>query len=245
MTTSADAKVSSLIDRHLASSNVNDESSDTDALFAELEAEDDSSFRAARAQQLASQLSKSKPAANITRNIGDIYTTLKSNEEVLRFTTENDKCVLHFLHPDFARCMVMDAHLMTLGQQHVDHGGVGGAVMFARVDVKDAGFVVEKLGVRVLPAVIGFVGGVTTGRIVGFEGVSWGGKEEGMQVTREIEKVLLSWGVLERRLLLQNNVVVDDHSDSEEEIQRLKAKGKRGIRGGTQRVGDDDDADWD
>ena len=40
-----------------------------------------------------------------------------------------------------------------------------------RVDVKDSPFLVEKLGARVLPCVIGFIDGQSVGRVVGFEGL--------------------------------------------------------------------------
>ncbi len=227
-----DPKVSSLIDHHIASPT-----SDPDALFAELEAEDDSAFRSARAQQLASELSKLRPNNPTTTNL---YITLHSDDEVLRFTTDTEKCILHFLHPDFARCGTMDAHLQRLAERHGQYGN--GEVRVGRVNVRDAAFVVEKLGVRVLPCVIGFVGGVAKGRIVGFEGVAFGGREDGLKATKEIEKMGVEWKVFERRLLVETEA--GDGSESEEEREVRGKNGRRGIQGRKQMVDDEDD-DWD
>ena len=236
----SDAKVSLLIDRHVANDHNDKIDADPDALFAELEAEDHSAFRAARAQQLASELSKLRPNYTTAQTAAEAYPTLRSDDEVLRFTTNTEKCLLHFLHPDFARCAVMDAHLQKLAQRHSQYDD--GQVKIARVNVKDAGFVVEKLGVRVLPCVVGFVGGVAKGRIVGFEGVATGGRESGMSVTKAIEQTVIGWTVFERRLFVDT----DDGggSASEEEDESRRKDGRRGIQGRKQAVEDEDD-EWD
>jgi hypothetical protein len=243
---SPDAKVSSLVDRHIVSTNAKNSSTDRsnddtdpDVLFAELEAEDDSAFRAARAQQLASELSKLRPNNAAHQTAADAYTTLRSDDEVLRFTTSTDKCVLHFLHPEFARCAVMDSHLQRLAERHGRYND--GDVKVGRVNVRDAGFVVEKLGVRVLPCVIGFVGGLAKGRIVGFEGVAFGGREDGMEVTKAIERTAIGWGVFERRLFVETD---GEGGASDEEQEARKKSGRRGIQDKRQAV-EEDDEEWD
>jgi hypothetical protein len=243
----SDARVSSLIDRHIASANAKtssnhrskDDDPDPDALFAELEAEDDSAFRAARAQQLASELSKLRPNNTAAQATADAYITLRSDEEVLRFTTNTEKCLLHFLHPEFARCAVMDSHLQKLAERHSQYND--GEVKVGRVNVGDASFVVEKLGVRVLPCVIGFVTGVAKGRIVGFEGVVFGGRETGMAVTKAIEQMAIGWAVFERRLFVDADGGEGSASEEEEEVR--KKSSRRGIQGRKQVAEDDDE--WD
>jgi len=234
----SDERVSSLIDRHIASSN---DDADPESLFAELEAEDDTAFRAARAQQLASELSKLRPNNSTAPSAAEAYITLRSDEEVLRFTTDTKKCLLHFLHPGFARCAVMDSHLQKLAERHSQYND--GEVKIGRVNVKDANFVVEKLGVRVLPCVIGFVGGVAKGRLVGFEGVAFGGRENGIDVTKAIEQTAIGWTVFDRRLFVDAEGGEGSEGEEEEEIR--KEKGRRGIQARKQGVGDDDDDDWD
>jgi hypothetical protein len=234
----SDERVSALVDRHMTSSSGDE---DPDSLFAQLEAEDDTAFRAARAQQLASELSKLRPNNSTVRSAAEAYVTLQSDEEVLRFTTDTEKCLLHFLHPEFARCAIMDSHLQRLAERHSQYSD--GKVKVGRVDVRDAHFVVEKLGVRILPCVIGFVGGVAKGRLVGFEGVAFGGNEKGIDVTMAIEQMAIGWAVFERRLFV--DAEGDNENEGEEEEEFRRKSGRRGIQTRKQGVGDDDDDEWD
>ena len=232
-----DERVSALVDRHITSSS---DDADPDALFAELEAEDDTAFRAARAQQLASELSKLRSNNSTAPSAAEAYITLRSDEEVLRFTTDTNKCLLQFLHPEFARCAIMDSHLQKLAERHSQYND--GEVKVGRVDVRDASFVVEKLGVKILPCVIGFVGGVAKGRLVGFEGVAFGGRENGIDVTKAIEQTAIGWTVFERRLFV--DAEGSDGSEGEEEEELRRKSGRRGIQARKQGVGDDND-EWD
>ncbi|KAJ6171660.1 hypothetical protein N7470_000727 [Penicillium chermesinum] len=150
--------------------------SDDDALFASLEEEDHAGYRTQRIQQLNAELASQKTNRDIS-NAGagasllsrdSTYVPLENDQAVLDFTTETSRCVVHFGHPDFSRCGVMDERLQELARQHHD-------VRFAKVDVRNAPFLVEKLGIRVLPCVIGFKDGVGIERVVGFEGLGVGG----------------------------------------------------------------------
>lgn len=244
-----DAKVSVLVDSHITSTH-NNEESDPDALFASLEAEDDSAFRAQRAQQLSVELAKLRPN-HIASVTADLYKTLHSDDEVLRFTTAHEKTVVHFSHAEFNRCSVMDAHLKMIAEAHGKFdGSEDGEVRFAKVDVKDASFVVEKLGVRVLPCVVAFLEGVAKGRVVGFEGLGvWMGggvKEDGMEVCRALEARLVEWALLGRRLLVNGADGLDEKSDEdEEEVKEKWRDARRGIQGRKQKPIDDDDDEWD
>lgn len=42
------------------------------------------------------------------------YTTFSEvveEKDFLKVTTEEEKCIMHFFHPDFRRCAIMDTHL--------------------------------------------------------------------------------------------------------------------------------------
>ncbi|KAL9107542.1 MAG: hypothetical protein Q9227_007542 [Pyrenula ochraceoflavens] len=216
------------------------EEPDEDALFEALEAEDDSAFRAARMKELSEQISERKAAVapgNAASGPG-AYRTLGNDKEVLDFTTESEKCVVHFSHPDFGRCAVMDGHLEVLAGRH-------GEVQWAKVDVRECGFVVEKLGVRVLPCVVGFVDGVVKGRFTGFEGLMVSGKEDGERVTRELEKALLGMGILERGVMGEEEE--EEEEDDDGEIDGKEDSGlRKSLRGRMKKATDeDDDDDWD
>ena len=187
--------------------------SDDEALFAALENEDDTSYRTQRIQQLNAELASQK--TNRSANAGtslfsrdSTYPTLSHDEAVLDFTTQTSRCIVHFAHDDFARCGVMDARLEELAGRHYE-------VRFARVDVRNTPFLVEKLGIRVLPCVIGFKDGVGVERVVGFEGLGVGGMdgtEAGFSV-KVLEKRLLAKGVLAEAKFTAGDD--DDDADAE------------------------------
>ena len=214
------------------------EEDDVDALLASLEEEDDSAYRTQRLQELNQAATIAKPTTTFD-TAKKAYVTLKSDEEALRFTTEHERAVLHLFHPDFARCNTMDHHCQQIADRHSEYGDVD--VSFARIDVKDCPFVVEKLGVRVLPCVIGFVKGVVKGRVTGFEGLCWDGKENGADVTRSLEQTVVSWTVLTKRLLLGHD---DETSNEDDDAPAGRTTQRRGIQGRKQRIEDEDD-DWD
>lgn len=247
-----DAKVSAVLE-HSHSKNQNPDDIDEDALFDALENEDDSAYRAQRLEQLHGELASAKEAharnaaTTATTSAADaFYPTLPNDQAVLDLTTNNERCIVHFSHPDFARCAIMDEHLRTLASRHYE-------VRFARVDVRDCPFLVEKLNVRVLPCVICFIDGIGKDRVIGFEGLASLRKRNGVDnfSTVELEQRFLMSNVLVRGKLADGNAAAafDEGSESEEEEQRAKKQhGRRGIRDGTagrRNNDDDDDDDWD
>jgi hypothetical protein len=208
---------------------------DADTLLASLEEEDDTSYRAQRLQELQSEHEAFRPRGTMGQDTP--WTTLKDDDEALRFTTEHERSVVHFFHPDFARCAIMDQHCQHISTKHTEYGNAD--VAFGRIDVKNAPFVVEKLNIRVLPCVIGFVKGIAKGRITGFEGVCWDGKENSKTVTLALEEKFVEWTVLRKKLLAD----VDDMDTDDENPEKVNGS-SRGILGRKQQVEDEDD-DWD
>ncbi|PVF91914.1 thioredoxin-like protein [Serendipita vermifera] len=90
------------------------------------------------------------------------YTEIFDEKEVIRTSANEKKCIIHFYHRNFQRCKIMDKHLEALAPKYFD-------TRFLRVFVENVPWLVEKLGVKVLPCVIVFIDGVTKDRIVGFE----------------------------------------------------------------------------
>jgi hypothetical protein len=91
-----------------------DSDDDSDALFAELEEAHDagdpslSAFREQRLEQLRSELQRTKVAKE--QGSGS-YMRVKDEKEVMDLTTSKNLVVVHFSHPDFGRCLVMERHL--------------------------------------------------------------------------------------------------------------------------------------
>lgn len=222
-----------------------EEEADADAILASLEEEEESGYRAQRMQELSNAATTSR-TTTACDTVKKTYITLTSDDEALAFTTEHERAIVHFFHPDFARCNTMDNHCKLIAEKHAEYTSADMA--FARIDVKSCPFVVEKLNVRVLPCVIGFVKGVVKGRITGFEGLCWDGKEGSINVTRAIEEALVTWTVLRKRLLLGHNDDAggdDDSADGEDNDAFGKRKmGRRGIRDRGRGIDDEDD-NWD
>lgn len=216
-----------------ASDPRDDEDEDADALFASLEDEDDSTYRAQRLEELKAEANVS--GRNAAAKQSTPFAVLKDDDETLRFTTEYERAIVHFFHPDFTRCSIMDQHCEQIASKHAELGDAD--VAFGRVDVKNAPFVVEKLSIRVLPCVLGFVKGVVKGRITGFEGVAFGSNETANSVTRALEAQFVEWTILRKKL-------IEDGGDSDDEQDEEEAPRRRGIQGRKQEVADEGD-DWD
>ncbi|KAK2770024.1 hypothetical protein FQN52_008746 [Onygenales sp. PD_12] len=237
--------------------------SDNDSLFAALENETPApTYTAQRIEQLQAELAaraaqqqlQSPSTSTITTSNNNSQTqpsnpqiqntlvpTLPNDQSLLDFTTRHPRSIIHFSHPDFSRCAVMEKHIDALAHLHHE-------VRFASVDVRNVPFVVEKLKVKVLPCVIGFVEGVGVERIVGFEGLGFGGKDADDEFrTRELERRFLKSGVLVKARIGEGDEVGSDPEGEGEEEVRAKKRGMRfgrGIRGRVDKEGDDED-DWD
>ncbi|GJN91495.1 hypothetical protein Rhopal_004518-T1 [Rhodotorula paludigena] len=140
------------------------DSDDSDALLEDLENELDNDFdlggfREKRMRELQAQLD----AAQRSRDSGyGRYQEIKVEKDVIATTAKTGRSVVHFFHRDFRRCRIMDAHLEKLAAKHTD-------TLFLRADVANVPFLVNKLEIKVLPCVIGFVDGVSKMKLVGFE----------------------------------------------------------------------------
>ncbi|KAI9844128.1 MAG: hypothetical protein M1838_002310 [Thelocarpon superellum] len=179
-----DPTVASVVDAHAQA--IAQDQEDADALLSTLEDDDPAFavFREQRLQQLQTELARAKRQRD--EGYGS-YVEVKEEKGLMDMTTESKWVVVHFFKPDFGRCGVMDAHLEELAVRHVD-------TRFLRINVENAPFLVTKLKVQVLPCVLPFVQGISTDRIVGFEGLGAGDDF----ATKDLEARLLQAGVLNR-----------------------------------------------
>lgn len=239
---------------------------DDTALFAELEKEDLAGYRQHRIEQLGAEFASAAgrglaagtdaaaAAAAATAAASQSYPTLASDKAVLDLTTAAQRSVVHFAHPDFARCDVMDETLRRLASLHHE-------TRFARVDVRSTPFVVQKLNVRVLPYVIAFKDGAVVERIVGFEGLGRGSSSAARRTTTQQQQQQqpddgVDAARLERRLFFKGALVktrladmdggrYSDSADDSDVDDTHVAKRPSAIRTGGIARTDDDDDDWD
>lgn len=185
MAASIDPKVAAVLDHRRTT---NHDSDDEDALIAELEDEEDTAFSALREKRLE-QLHAEVTRAKLMRETSHgTYTEILDEKVLMDITTSTKFVVVHFMKPDFNRCRIMDEKLRVLAEKHFD-------TRFVSINVENAPFLVVKLNVKVLPCVLTFKEGVSSDRIIGFEGIGW--KPDAF-TTGELEARLLGSGVLVR-----------------------------------------------
>lgn len=223
---SIDPAVAEILDRTTRPGN---DSEDEDDLISALEEEDDKSmaaFREQRLQQLHGEFSRAKEMRNSEYGT---YTEIKEEKQVMDITTGAKLCVVHFMKPDFTRCRVMDEKLEVrvipgvgpFSKAHADFVFVFPPVQllapkhfdtrFISVNVENAPFLVTRLKIQVLPCVICFVKGVSTDRLIGFEGIGY--KPDTFTLPE-----------LEARLLRAKVLVRAKMYDDDEEYQRNRNK---------------------
>lgn len=209
MAASLDPKVAAVLDHRR---NNNHDSDDEDALIAELEDEEDTAFSALREKRLEQLHSEVTRAKLMRETSHGTYSEILDEKVLMDITTSTKLVVVHFMKPDFNRCRIMDEKLRVLAEKHFD-------TRFVSINVENAPFLVVKLNVKVLPCVLTFKAGVSSDRIIGFEGIGW--KPDNF-TTGELEARLLGSGVLvrakmtdddDRRVRRQKVEEVDENED--------------------------------
>ncbi|KAJ3558369.1 hypothetical protein NM688_g967 [Phlebia brevispora] len=163
---------------------------DDDELFAQLEADlenNDERTAAEREKGMQEMMRYMEQRKQMADTGHGRYDEIKDEFKVLDATIKEKFCVVHFFHNNFKRCKIMDQHLVRLSQKYFN-------TRFVRVFAENVPFLVEKLGIKVLPCVICFKKGVTCGRIVGFEEL--GGQDNFN--TSALEAKLSQFGILKQ-----------------------------------------------
>ncbi|GAA5835969.1 hypothetical protein JCM3766R1_005113 [Sporobolomyces carnicolor] len=166
-----------------------DDDDDSDALLEELEEELDNDFelggfREKRMMELKAQIDTAQRRQE--SGYGQ-YNEIKVEKVLLEKTSKAPRSVVHFFHPDFRRCKIMDKHLERLAEKHTD-------TLFFKADVANVPFLVNKLGVKVLPCVIGFAEGASKMKLVGFDELEGGDDFN----TKTLEIGMIHCGVLNK-----------------------------------------------
>jgi len=129
--------------------------------------------------------------------------------------------VVHFYRSVTVRCQIVDAHLEKLCQEHLE-------TRFIKIDAEKSPFLVEKLGIILMPTIVLINDGKTEHSIHGFD--EFGGTDD--FTTADMAYVLASRGVLNY-----------DNDRSEEIRNRSTKAGLNSIRLATIRASNYDDMD--
>lgn len=91
-----------------------------------------------------------------------LLTEITHEKDLIQFSS-NERCVaIHFFHPKFSRCALLDRHLTVLARLHP-------TTLFLKANVLNCPFLTAKLKITVLPCLITFKDGVSKDKIIGFE----------------------------------------------------------------------------
>ncbi|KZT74316.1 thioredoxin-like protein [Daedalea quercina L-15889] len=177
--------------------NDDDDALDDEALFAQLEEEIENDASPELREQGIQRLQAEMERLQKMKAGGHgRYEEITDEKEVIRVTATEKRCVVHFFHTDFKRCRIMDRHLAALAPKYF-------STRFARVFVENVPWLVERLGIKVLPCVICFQDGATKDRVVGFEDLGNDDKFE----TATLEWRLLNSGVLKKEQQSGSDIV--------------------------------------
>ncbi|KAI9063324.1 GTPase inhibitor [Trametes sanguinea] len=218
-----DAKVASLMARLNepgTSSAHSGDALDDDEIFAELEAEIENDSSAAFREHGMEQLKREMDQLQQMRSDGHgQHREVTDEKEVIRLTANKPRCVVHFFHHKFKRCEIMDKHLARIAPKYFN-------TLFIKVFVENVPWLVERLGIKVLPCVMTFLNGVSKDRIVGFEELG---------NTDQFDTATLEWK------LLNSGVIQKEESSGPSINYGAKPSVRQQIRGRPQ----DDDSDFD
>jgi hypothetical protein len=178
---------------------------------------DDPELQALHEERLAKLKAEAERRAELERRGHGRYEEV-SEADFLEAVTRSDRVAAHFFHRDFERCKIVDAHLPALAKRFPD-------TRFIKVSAPDAPFFTVKLGIKVLPAIVFFKGGVAVGRVVGFDAL--GGRDDFS--TSELERSMRACGVVvDPRRVGEEGGDPDDDDDQEDEDAR-RARAARGL----------------
>ncbi|KAI0638110.1 GTPase inhibitor [Trametes polyzona] len=193
---------------------------DDEDIFAELEAEIENDSSAAFREHGMEQLKREMQQLQQKKSDGHgQYREVTDEKEVLRLSAKEPRCVIHFFHHKFKRCEIMDKHLARLAPKYFN-------TLFIRVFVENVPWLVERLGIKVLPCVMTFMDGVSKDRIVGFEELG---------NTDQFDTATLEWK------LLNSGVIQKEDSFGSSVTYGVKSTVRKNVRGRPQ----DDDSDFD
>lgn len=97
------------------------------------------------------------------------YSEVNDTKEFFTIAKKSARVVCHFSRSVTPRCEIVDAHFEKLANQHVE-------TRFIKIDVEKSPYLVEKLGIILIPTMVIIIDGKTNHSIRGFD--EFGGIDE-------------------------------------------------------------------
>jgi hypothetical protein len=145
---------------------------------------------------------------------------MNDTKDFFNAAKKSSKMCVHFYRGVTPRCQIVDAHFSQLAQKHVE-------TRFIKVDVEKNPFLVERLGIILIPTIVLCKDGKTDHSIRGFD--EFGGTDDFS--TTDMAYVLSTYGMLN----------FDEADRSEEISNRSNKAGLNSMRLNCIRAGEYDD----
>ncbi|PWY97588.1 thioredoxin-like protein, partial [Testicularia cyperi] len=97
-----------------------------------------------------------------TSSMKGMLTDISQEKDLIQYSSRESRVAIHFYHPKFQRCALLDRHLTVLARLHP-------TTLFLKANVLSTPFLVQKLKISVLPCLVTFKDGISKDKIVGFE----------------------------------------------------------------------------
>jgi len=158
------------------------------------------------------------------------YTEINDTKEFFYQCKKSERVVVHFYRPVTPRCQIVDAHFQKLAVNHLE-------TRFLKIDAEKNPFLVEKLGIILMPTMVLIKNGKTDHAIHGFD--EFGGTDD--FTTEDVAFVLSQHGVLDHTGVDRDEDIADRHE---------KNMGFNNIKISNVRAGDhdlnfdDDELEW-
>lgn len=137
---------------------------DSDDLL-ELLDEDDSAmaqYRAQRIQQLSSHIKDIRHRQQQNADGFGQVRIIENERDLMDLVTKEEKVLVHFYQPDFGRCKTMNERLELVAEKHLE-------LMVVAIKADKAPFLANKLQIKQLPFVVGYINGKLVLKLLGFE----------------------------------------------------------------------------
>lgn len=140
-----------------------------DRQVAQLETMDEDDFELLREKRKQLMMRQQEERKKNERNGHGRYMELSDQKDFFTAGQASKQVVCHFYRSATWRCEIIDRHLGDLAPAHPE-------TRFVKIDAEKSPYLVEKLGVIVLPSILCIKGGKVVHTIVGFD--EFGGSDE-------------------------------------------------------------------
>ena len=172
-----------------------------DAQLAAVENLDEDDFEILRQKRRLQLQGKMKQEQDWKQLDHGRYLEMLDPKDFFNAAKKSSRLVVHFFRRVSPRCEIVDAHLEKLAQRHLE-------TRFIKIDAEKSPFLVERLGIILMPTIVLVKDGKTEHSILGFDEL--GGTDD--FATEDLAYVLATRGVL----FYEN--------DRSEELSRRSAK---------------------